>query len=98
MLTGADVGGGPHVRVFDGTRGQPLAEFFPFPKNFAGGVRVAAHDVNNDGVLDFVCAPGPFAGLGAPPVRIFDGRTKRQLGEFIPFEPTFRNGAFVGAK
>jgi hypothetical protein len=98
VLTGADAGGGPHVRVFDGLRGQPLAELFPFPKNFAGGVRVAANDVNNDGVLDFVCAPGPFAGLGAPPVRIFDGRTKRQLGEFIPFEPTFRNGAFVGAK
>jgi hypothetical protein len=98
VLTGADAGGGPHVRVFDGLRGQPLAELFPFPKNFAGGVRVAAHDVNNDGVLDFVCAPGPFAGLGAPPVRIFDGRTRRQLGEFIPFEPTFRNGAFVGAK
>lgn len=98
IFTGADSGGGPHVRVFDGTRGQPLAELFPFPKNFTGGVRVAAHDVNNDGVLDFVCAPGPFAGLGAPPVRIFDGRTKRQLGEFIPFEPTFRNGAYIGAK
>jgi hypothetical protein len=98
ILTGADSGGGPHVRVFDGLRGRPLGELYPFPLQFNGGVRVAAHDVNNDGVLDFICAPGPSESLRSPPVRIFDGRTKRMISEFIPFEGSFRGGAFVGAK
>jgi hypothetical protein len=98
IVTGADAGGGPHVRVFDGQTAQHLADVYPFPMQFNGGVRVAAHDVNGDGVLDFLCAPGPSAAFVAPPVRILDGRTKRPLGEFRPFEPTFRGGVFLGAK
>jgi hypothetical protein len=98
IFTGADAGGGPHVRVFQGNNGQPITELFPFPMQFNGGVRVAVHDVSGDGVLDFICAPGPSATVVAPPVRLFDGRNKKMIGEFRPFEATFRGGAYVGAK
>ncbi|MFO0936849.1 MAG: VCBS repeat-containing protein [Gemmataceae bacterium] len=98
IVTGADAGGGPHVRVFEGTNGRFLTDFFPFPREFTGGVRVAAHDINGDGVLDFLCAPGPFAGRIPPAVRVFDGRSKRPMTEFTPFEPSFRGGIYVGSK
>lgn len=100
ILTGADAGGGPHVRVFEGAKGKALADFYPFPMGFRGGVRVAAYDVNNDGVLDIICAPGPNADVGIrpPPVRVLDGRTKQPIATFQPFEPSFRGGAYVGAK
>ena len=97
IFTGADAGGGPHVRVFDGANGQPLSELFPFPQAFNGGVRVAAQDVNGDGVIDFLCGPGPSAAAIAPPVRIFDGRNRRPIGEIRAFEPTFRGGVTLGA-
>lgn len=98
IITGADAGGGPHVRVFDGLRGQFLADFFPYPTEFNGGVRVAAHDFNNDGVLDFLCAPGPCSTLIAPAIRVIDGKTRQPLTEFRAFDATFRGGVFVGAR
>ena len=93
VLCGADAGGVPGVRVFDPRRpDRPAAEWLPYPDQFRGGVRVATTDLNADGVKDFVCAPGP--GLGGCPVRVFDGRTRRELAAFEPFAG-FDGGAFV---
>jgi hypothetical protein len=95
VIVGPDVQGSGVVRVFDPIRGRKLGEVAPYPGKFRGGVRVAAHDVNSDGVLDIVCAPGPDYPV---PVRVFDGRNSKPLVEFYPFERTFGGGAFIGAK
>ncbi|MBL8864704.1 MAG: VCBS repeat-containing protein, partial [Planctomycetia bacterium] len=95
VIVGPDVNGCGLVRVFDPLRGTRLGEVAPYLAKFRGGIRVAGHDVNNDGVLDIVCAPGPDV---PAPVRVFDGRNSKPLVEFYPFERTFAGGVFIGAK
>lgn len=94
IVTGAGAGGGPHVRVFSGTSGAELRNFFPFPQGFTGGVRVAAGDVNGDGRADLVTAAG--AG-GGPHVKVFDGRSGAVLHDFQPYASGFSGGVYVAA-
>ena len=75
MITGADAGGGPHVRVFDGATGVERFGFFATDTAFTGGVRVAAGDVTGDGIADVLTALGP----GGNQVDVFDGVTGSSL-------------------
>jgi hypothetical protein len=70
IITGADTGGGPHVRVFDGTNLSLIMDRWAFDSTFTGGARVAAGDVNGDGRADVVAAQGPG---GTSRVRLFSG-------------------------
>ncbi|MBX7104648.1 MAG: FG-GAP-like repeat-containing protein [Gemmataceae bacterium] len=94
VITGADAGGGPHVRVFSGANGSELLGFFAFDPGFVGGVRVAAGDVNGDGKADIVTGAGPG---GGPHVRAFSGAGAAPLASFFPYDATFRGGVFVAA-
>ncbi len=71
IVTGADSGSAPHVRVFNADGSQRFS-FFAYDLAFRGGVRVAAGDVTGDGVPDIITAAGPG---GGPHVRVFDGAT-----------------------
>jgi hypothetical protein len=99
VLTGADAGGGPHVRRFSALDGSTpltgaLNSFFAFDPSFAGGVRVATGDINGDGEPDYITAKGPGT---IPEVRVFDGATGTLLWSFMPYEIEFRGGVFVAA-
>jgi FG-GAP-like repeat/FG-GAP repeat len=94
IITGADAGGGPHVRVFDGATRKIITEFFAFDAAFHGGVRVAAGDVNGDGKADIICAAGPG---GGPHVKVFDGTNGKLIREFFAFDASFHGGVFVSA-
>src|SRR5262249_24500930 len=54
IVTGADAGGGPHVRTFAVANGTattisgPLGSFYAYAPTFSGGVRVATADLNRD--------------------------------------------------
>ena len=63
-------GTGPRVKVFDGTTGTALYDFFAYEAAFAGGVYVGAGDLNADGKADIVTGAG--AG-GGPHVKVFSG-------------------------
>lgn len=97
LVTGAGAGGGPHVRVFRGSDGQELFNFFAYDPGFTGGIRVAACDLNGDGVPDIVTGVGPG---GGPNVRAFDGVTGMPLpgtlGSFFVYAPAFTGGVDVG--
>jgi uncharacterized protein GlcG (DUF336 family) len=98
IVTAADSGGGPHVRVLNTSDGSQRFSFFAFDPAFRGGVRVAAGDVTGDGVPDIVAAAGPG---GGPHVRVFDGATGAPLpgaiGSFFAYDPSFTGGVFVAA-
>jgi hypothetical protein len=88
IITGAGAGGGPHVKVIDGTKINQLqsngqiadsalaAQFYAYSPFFNGGVRVAAADLNGDGVLDIVTGAGPG---GGPLVKAINGTKLGQL-------------------
>jgi IPT/TIG domain/FG-GAP-like repeat/FG-GAP repeat len=95
IITGADAGGGPHVEVFSGKDGGLLQGFYAYAASFAGGVRVAAGDVNGDGRADIITGAG--AG-GGPHVRVFDGTNSTNvLQSFMAYDVNFRGGVFVAA-
>ncbi|MFO0852576.1 MAG: VCBS repeat-containing protein [Gemmataceae bacterium] len=98
VITGTDQGGGPRVRVFSGLDNHVVADFLAIDDAaFRGGVRVAAGDVNADGVPDLVAAAGVG---GGPRVAVFSGKalrtdtTTRLCPDFFAFESTLRNGVY----
>ena len=64
---------------------------------YRNGVRVASGDVNGDGRDDIITSRVK----GTPNVRVFDGRTGRQLagriGSFNAFSREFRGGVYIAA-
>jgi hypothetical protein len=91
LVAGAGAGGGPHVETFDGS-GQVTGSFFAYDSSFTGGVRVAAGDVDGDGIPDVVTVPGPG---GAANVKVFSGKDGSLLASFFAFDPAFTGGATV---
>jgi hypothetical protein len=96
IVTGAGPGGGPHVRVFDAVTAEqipgPLGGFFAYSPDFPGGVRVAAGDIDGDGVADVITGAGPG---GGPHVRVFDGASGDEVSGFYAFDPWVADGTFV---
>ncbi|WP_372723390.1 Ig-like domain-containing protein [Novipirellula sp.] len=95
IVVGADQAGsnnGGHVKVIDsallphldtGIRipdPSLLAHFFAYDPGFAGGVRVAAGDVNGDGVADIVTSPGIDDPIEAT-VKVFDGNDLSSIND-----------------
>ncbi|HET6574743.1 MAG TPA: FG-GAP-like repeat-containing protein [Fimbriiglobus sp.] len=90
LIGGAGPGGGPAVRVLDGTTQAVLANFFAFEPTFTGGVFVAAADLDGDGKAEVVVTPDRG---GGPVVAVFDG-TGAERGRFLGIDdPAFRGGA-----
>lgn len=92
LVTGAGPGGGPHVKVFDGSSGSEIRSFFAYDQAFVGGVNVAAGDLNGDGHAEVVVGAG--AG-GGPHVKVFDGTTGDVTSSFFAFEAGFSGGTVV---
>ena len=94
IVCGADAGGGPHVTAFSGANGSLMTTFFAYDQRFAGGVRVAAGDVNGDGLGEIICGAG--AG-GGPHVTVFSSASRVLIASFFAFNPAFTGGIYVAA-
>jgi FG-GAP-like repeat len=94
IVTGAGAGGGPHVRVFDGSTRAEVASYFAYDPAFRGGVTVAAGDVNRDGRADVITGAGPG---GGPHVKVFDAGSGTVIRQFLAYDPAFRGGVAVAA-
>lgn len=58
FITGAGVGGGPHVRVFNSNDLSVLTQFFAYEDEYRDGIYVAAGDLDGDGIAEIVVGPG----------------------------------------
>lgn len=90
ILAGAGPGGGPHVRLFN-VYGSIVSEFFAYDSRFRGGVRVAAGDLDGDGLDEVVTGAGPG---GGPHVRVWSA-WGRPLKSFFAGDPSYRGGVQV---
>ncbi len=68
---------------------QVVGEFRAFPESFTGGVRVAAGDVDGDGLAEVAVAP---SGSGGPQVRVFEASGSVVGQDFFAYEEEFRGG------
>jgi hypothetical protein len=110
IITGPGVGGGPHVKVFDGVTLQEVRSFFVTETGSTGGppivlssgATVAAIDQDGDGLVDILTGRG--AGT-KPLAQIYkvSTRTGATVNGFLKnlltvntFGDTFGNGIFVG--
>lgn len=87
IITSLGYGSEPLVKVFD-YRGKLKKEFLAYTKSFKGGVSVATGDVNGDGRIEIVVAPGQ---TGGPHIRVFDGQGNLK-SQFMAYETKFRGG------
>jgi hypothetical protein len=95
IIVGAGPGGGPHVKVFDGSNASiVLSSFFAYETTFHGGVFVAAGDVNGDSHADIITGAGPG---GGPHVKVFSGLDGSVLQSFFAYSSAFAGGVSVAA-
>jgi hypothetical protein len=96
IITGVGGGAGPLVKGFsvvDPAVGVALVtQFFAYRSSFTGGVRVAAGDVNGDGVAEIITASGPG---GGPHIKVFDGKSGDLLSDLWPYSRSNTGGVFV---
>lgn len=99
ILAGTGPGSLPHVisvvplPADNGTL-KARASFLAFSKEFAGGVNVAGGDVNGDSIDDILVSAGPGA---VSHVKVFDGRTRKELLSFNPFAGSFKGGVEIAS-
>lgn len=91
VFTGTDASASSQVKAFDASGGA-TKDFLAYP-GFIGGVRVAAGDVNGDGLGDIITGAG-VGGNGH--VKVFDGASGSELRSFFAYGPSFTGGVFVG--
>jgi hypothetical protein len=96
IVTGAGIGGGPNVTVYQVINGQPqvLQSYFAFDLHLSAGLFVGSGDVNGDGHADVVVGTGTLKGAdaqlqGAPSVAVFSGADGTRLNRFAPFGSPF---------
>lgn len=92
IFIGAGQTGGPHVRVLSGANLAVLHNFFAYAPTFTGGIRVAAGDLDGDGLADIITGAGP---TGGPHVRGLSGINRAELASFFAYDPSFTGGIFV---
>jgi hypothetical protein len=93
IITGAGIGGGPHVRVFNGVTGVGIASFFAFDPGLRDGVNVALLRGPVFGTSSIIAAQGPG---GNSEVRVFNNQLA-EVTSFFAYDPSFLGGVNLGA-
>lgn len=93
IIAGAGPGGGPQIRVFEGTGEARGIQFFPFHPTFRGGIDVAAIDFDNDGKDEILTSQFSKGQAWTKVYRYNNAHTIH--AEFIAYNKSFEGGANV---
>lgn len=91
LIAGAGPGGGPHVRIFDGSLPAVQFEFFAFDAAFTGGVSLATGRYRGENALFVGAGEG-----GGGQVKAFSLTDGRLLSAFAAFGQGFVGGVNLG--
>ena len=92
IITGAGVGGGPQVRIFN-KDGKVLGGFFAYDKNTRNGVTITVGNVDGGAEKEIITGPGP--GF-QPQVRVWN-KSGQLISEFLAFDKSLKSGIMVSA-
>ncbi|MEX2014585.1 MAG: peptidoglycan DD-metalloendopeptidase family protein [Candidatus Saccharimonadales bacterium] len=93
IITGAGPGGGPHVAIWE-LNGTEIDDFYPYSRDFRGGVRVSAGNVRTVNPEDEVITVP--ASKGNPTIRMFN-KNGSSVGSYYFMEQWWRGFHDVGA-
>lgn len=96
IVVGAGAGGGPHVKAFN-VYGYEQQNFFAYDPSFAGGVSVAAGDLDGDGRDEVVTAAGAGGGPHVKAFGVYGGNYVVEVRSFYAFDSTFAGGVNVAS-
>lgn len=91
IIVSPGFGRNPEVKIFN-NYGQVQKKFLAYGKNWHGGVRVSAGDLNNDGLSEIILGAAPGA---TPHVRVFN-YAGQLLESFYAFSSDFAGGVKPG--
>lgn len=94
IIVGAGPSGDPRVKVYQENGKITDLNILAYPIAFRGGVRVAAGDIDKDGVDEIITGAGPG---GGPHVRVFEGDGTPRAIQYFPFHPNYRGGVDVSS-
>lgn len=94
VVTAPGTGGGPVVKVFDGTNGRIVSSWMAYEPSFRTGVNIAAADLDGDDHAEVIVGAG---NGGGPVVAVYRGGDLREVARFYSYEPSFRGGVHVAA-
>jgi hypothetical protein len=94
VVLGAEAGAKPRVKVIDSRTGHVVASFLAYESSFRGGVRVAVADLDRDGSIEIITAPG--VGRVAT-VKVFDTKGKELVDYRTTAYADFHGGVYVAA-
>jgi serralysin len=93
VIVGTDAGTRAQVRIYNGSNGTLLRTISPLGTS-TGGARVAAADLDGDGLAEIIAASGRSA---TPLVKAFHAATGANLWSLTAAASSYRGGLFVSA-
>ena len=93
IVVSAGAGGGPEVRVFNGSTLAVISQWYAYESSFSGGVTIAVGDLGDDGVFEVVTGAGSG---GSPLVKVFNANTGAFITQLLAYADTFKGGISVG--
>ncbi len=93
IVVAAGAGGGPEVRVFNGSTLAVISQWYAYESSFSGGVTIAVGDLGDDGVFEVVTGAGSG---GSPLVKVFNANTGAFITQLLAYADAFKGGISVG--